>query len=210
MKNELKIKVCGMKYPENMRDVAGLDIEIQGYIFYAPSKRDVGHLEEENKKLLFQTNKEKAGVFVNKRNDFIQTIAHKYKLDYIQLHGDESPDECKQLKVTNCKIIKAFRLDETFDFSQLSTYKGIVDFFLFDTKAELIGGTGKKFDWSILDNYKLNIPFFLSGGIGPNDASSIQSIDHKMFHGIDLNSGFEDSPGLKNIEKLRIFISQLK
>ena len=210
MKKELKIKVCGMKFPDNMRDVAELDIHIQGYIFYAPSKRDVGHLEEENKKLLFQTNKEKAGVFVNKRNDFIQTIAHKYKLDYIQLHGDESPDECKELKKNGAKIIKAFRLNTSFDFNQLSAYEGIVDFFLFDTKAELVGGTGKKFDWSILDDYTLNIPFFLSGGIGPNDASRIQSMDHKMLYGIDLNSGFEDSPGIKNIEKLRIFIAQLK
>lgn len=210
MEKELKIKVCGMKFPTNKEAVASLGVDILGFIFYAPSKRYVGTIEEDEKAKLFDTRKEKAGVFVNEEIETIINCISEFGFNYIQLHGDESPSFCKELKKSGVRIIKAFRVGKTFDFSQLSNYTDSVDYFLFDTKAEQAGGTGKKFDWFLLNNYTLQVPFFLSGGIGPDDVNSIKGFNHPMLFGVDLNSGFEDKPGEKNSEKLNQFIKQLK
>jgi len=199
-----------MKFPENAKAVSELPVGLLGYIFYPLSKRDVGNLPETEKLRLFETSKEKAGVFVNENIQSLKLKAKKYGFTYLQLHGEESPGYCREVKSSGLKVIKAFGAGGNFNFGETQEYEGSADFFLFDTKAEGRGGTGKKFDWKIIQEYTGETPFFLSGGIGPGDAEAIAKINHPKFYGIDLNSGFEDSPGLKNIEKLQTFINTLK
>ena len=129
---------------------------------------------------------------------------------WIQLHGSENIKTCQILKNQGLKIIKAFNVDESFKFKDIKSYENVVNYFLFDTKTKLPGGSGQKFNWEILSQFNGNTPFFLSGGIGPEDATEIMKIDHPQLTGVDLNSGFEDEPGIKNIEKLKEFISELK
>ncbi|NOY94931.1 MAG: phosphoribosylanthranilate isomerase [Chlorobi bacterium] len=210
MKKELKIKVCGMKFPDNMAAVSTLPVDMLGFIFYPPSKRYIGNILPKEGVRLFNTSKEKVGVFVNEKSEVIISFIKKFRLNSIQLHGDESPEYCRQLKSTGIKAVKAFRVNETFDFETTSAYLNTVDLFLFDTKAEQPGGTGEKFDWQVLENYHYSTPFLLSGGIQPEDTGEIKQISHPMLYGVDLNSGFEDEPGLKNIGKLEAFIKILK
>jgi len=196
-----------MKFTYNREVVEALDVDLLGYIFYAPSKRFVGETPDTG---LFQSEKPKAAVFVNENAFEMLGLAKNFGFEYIQLHGKENPKTCSMLKNQGLKIIKAFRIDEDFNFGKTQNYKHVVDYFLFDTKTKHYGGSGKKFNWEILKKYKGETPFFLSGGIGPNDAKSIKKIDHPKLSGIDINSGFEDEPGLKNIEKLEKFITELK
>ena len=137
-------------------------------------------------------------------------VSAGWDLEVIQLHGKESPEFCKQLKQAGFIVIKAFSVDELFDFITLKAFIGSCDLFLFDTKSLLPGGTGKKFNWQLLNNYQLDIPFFLSGGIGPDDLNVIRELSHPQLFGIDINSGFEVSPALKDIEKVGIFISKIR
>lgn len=196
-----------MKFAENREQVEKLGVDLLGYIFYAPSKRFVGDAPELG---LFNSEKEKVGVFVDENVFEILGLAKNMGFEYVQLHGKENPKTCAILKEQGIKIIKAFSLDDKFKFSSCKAFKGVADYFLFDTKSTLPGGSGEKFNWEILNEYKGKTPFFLSGGIGPDDAKAIKAIDHPKFVGIDLNSGFEDEPGLKNIEKLKQFIKEIK
>ena len=196
-----------MKFTGNRVKVENLPVNLMGYIFYPPSKRYVSENPEAG---LFNSHKPKVGVFVNENAFEILALAKNLDIEWVQLHGKENPKTCSMLKNQGLKIIKAFSVDETFQFHKTKPYEGIVDYFLFDTKSNLPGGSGKKFNWEILEKYNGNTPFLLSGGIGPEDAGSIKTIDHPQFAGIDLNSGFEDEPGLKNIEKLLSFINELK
>lgn len=207
MTRELKIKVCGIKFTQNRKDIEGLGVDFLGYIFYANSKRYVGETQEV---CLFAANKPKVGVFVNENVFEILGLAKNLGLEYIQLHGKENPKTCEILKKQGLKIIKAFSVNEEFGFSSTKPYEKVADYFLFDTKTKLPGGSGEKFNWGILENYNGHIPFFLSGGIGLEDAKRIKEIKHPKLTGVDLNSGFEDKPGIKNIEKLKQFITDLK
>jgi phosphoribosylanthranilate isomerase len=207
MKKKLQIKVCGMKFTGNREEVEKLPVDLLGYIFYPPSKRYVGENPEAG---LFTSNKPKVGVFVDENAFEILALAKNLNFEWVQLHGKENPKTCSLLKNQGLKIIKAFSIDETFRFYKTNAYEEIADYFLFDTKTNVPGGSGEKFNWKMLEEYKANTPFFLSGGIGPNDIESIKQINHPLFAGIDLNSGFEDNPGLKNIEKLRRFIEEIK
>lgn len=207
MTQNLKIKVCGMKFTPNREQVEALDTDLLGYIFYGPSSRFVGEHPDPG---LFNSDKPKVGVFVDANAFEILGLAKNFDFEFIQLHGKENPMTCKLLKDQGLKIIKAFPLDEKFKFSSTQRYEGIVDYFLFDTKTEKHGGSGKKFNWEMLENYKGETPFLLSGGIGPDDAKSIKKLNHHQLAGIDLNSGFEDKPGIKNIEKLENFITEIK
>ena len=207
MERPLRIKVCGMKFTENRQEVEKLGVDFLGYIFYAPSKRYIGETPETG---LFNSEKAKVGVFVNENAFEILALAKNLGLDYVQLHGNENPKTCQILKMQGLKIIKAFSVDEKFDFVKTQAFAKVTDFFLFDTKTEQHGGSGKKFDWQILGKYNGHTPFFLSGGIGPEDVESIKNINHPKFTGVDLNSGFEDEPGLKNIEKLKLFMEELR
>jgi len=210
MTRQLKIKVCGMKYTANREAVENLSVDWLGYIFYAPSKRFVGETSERG---LFDSEKPKVAVFVDENAFEILALAKNFGFEYVQLHGRENPKTCLMLKNQGLKIIKAFSVDEKFNFASTKPFQKAADIFLFDTKTNLPGGSGKKFDWEILANYKGQTPFLLSGGIGSDDFENIKNIkkiNSPQFFGIDLNSGFEDEPGIKNIEKLKTFITYIK
>lgn len=196
-----------MKFTENREAVEQLAVDWLGFIFYPPSKRYIGENPDER---LFQTDKIKVGVFVDENAFEILALAKNLGFEWVQLHGKENPLTCRILKNQGLKIIKAFRVDDAFNFSKTRDYSGVADLFLFDTKSSLPGGSGKKFNWKILGKYKGNTPFLLSGGIGPEDVDEIKKINHPNFEGIDLNSGFEDEPGLKNSEKLKKFITEFQ
>lgn len=196
-----------MKFTKNRQQVEELDVDFLGYIFYAPSKRFIGEIPESG---LFQTEKPKVGVFVDENAFEILGLAKNLGFEYVQLHGKENPETCQLLKKQGLKIIKVFSVDEKFNFSRTKPFTNVADFFLFDTKTNIHGGSGIKFNWSLLEKYEGHTPFFISGGIGPNDVESIKEINHPKLTGVDLNSGFEDEPGLKNVEKLKVFIKALK
>ncbi len=197
----MKIKVCGLKMPENIKAIAALNPDLMGFIFYKNSPRYVETPDEE----IFNgvpASIHKTAVFVNESVEEINKLIDKYNFDTIQLHGNETPDFARAFR-NKVKVIKAFGVDGNFDFDQLEDYAGKVDFFLFDTKTEKHGGSGKPFDWSVLNKYKLDIPFFLSGGISPANIEEVMTLHHPQLYGIDLNSKFEDAPGIKNIEHLK-------
>jgi len=201
------IKVCGMRDADNIRAVEQLNIDYMGFIFWPKSSRFVSE-----RPAYLPTNCKRVGVFVNETIEQVSHIADEYSLDYIQLHGNESPAYIQELKAKNQKprsIIKAFNIAAPTDFEQTKAYEGIADMFLFDTKGKSVGGNGEKFDWDVLKSYKGETPFLLSGGIGPDDASCIKTFHHPQCIGIDLNSRFETAPGLKDISKLKTFINSL-
>ncbi len=196
-----------MKFTQNREEVEKLPVDLLGYIFHPPSKRYVG---EEPQLGLFNSGKSKVGVFVDENAFEILGLAKNLGIEWIQLHGKENPQTCRLLKKQGLKIIKAFSVDENFAFHKTLPYEEEVDYFLFDTKTNLPGGSGKKFDWNTLENYAGKTPFFLSGGINPGDVESITTVKHPKLEGLDLNSGFEEEPGLKNIEKLKKFITEIQ
>lgn len=207
----MKIKVCGMKNPDNIKELALLPIDLMGLIFYPKSPRYIGDLEPDALKLLPE-NIGRVGVFVNEEINKVDKAIIKYNLDYIQLHGNESLEYAEYLKQLHpkIKIIKAFSISEPSDFDNTQEYKNVADYFLFDTKTPRYGGSGQKFDWSILNEFQGNIPFFLSGGISHEDALLIRKLENNRMVGLDLNSKFENEPGLKNIELLHRFIKEIK
>ncbi|MBL4678171.1 MAG: phosphoribosylanthranilate isomerase [Mucilaginibacter sp.] len=202
------IKVCGLKYADNIKAIADLSPDYMGFICYEKSPRFIEGLAPE---ALFQQPSDiiKTGVFVNEDPDVISKLIYKYKFDAVQLHGNESPEFCALFK-HEVEVIKAFGIDKDFDFGRLDAYKNSVDYFLFDTKTPAHGGSGLTFDWTVLDKYKLDIPFFLSGGLSVENISEIANIKHPAFYGVDLNSRFELSPGLKDIDKLKKAFFELK
>jgi phosphoribosylanthranilate isomerase len=204
-----KLKVCGMRDAENIREVAALKPDYMGFIFYEKSKRFVG--ESLDKNLLASLNGiEKVGVFVNHSLDFVLSASRKYGFMTVQLHGDESPEFCEELDtLASISTIKAFRIGENFDFRLLEDYKKICPYFLFDTQTETFGGSGKKFNWKLLGNYDNKVPFFLSGGISLETAGEINKLEGLNIHAIDINSRFETEPGVKDVEKIKRFMGSL-
>lgn len=198
-----------MKIPENIKAVADLQPDFMGFIFYPKSPRYAEPLYLTTLNSLPMSIK-KIGVFVNEDLENILTIVYKYKLDGVQLHGAENTDICQKLKEAGLIVLKAFPIAEAYNFKVTKKYEGTCDYFLFDTKTDAYGGSGVKFDWQMLDEYKGETPFLLSGGIAPDDAEAILKIEHPKFAGIDLNSKFEVSPGLKNVELLDVFLKQLR
>ena len=196
----MEIKVCGLKLEDNIKAVAALKPAYLGFICYPESARFIGNLPIEVLKNL-PNNIIKTGVLVNENEEEINKLISKYNFESIQLHGQETPDLCAVFR-DRVTVLKAFGIDENFDFSQLIPYQNKVDYFLFDTKTSKHGGSGKTFDWRVLENYHLNIPFFLSGGLSLENLNEIGQIINPQFYGVDLNSKFEDSPGMKNIEQL--------
>ena len=197
----MKIKVCGLRDPENIKAIIALAPDYMGFIFYGPSPRFVGDMHTDLLNNIHPSIK-KTAVFVNENKETITKLIEKYDFDAIQLHGSESADFCDSFK-DKVQVTKAFGVDKSFDFDQLSAYADKVDFFLFDTKTDIHGGSGKTFDWTILNKYKLDVPFFLSGGISPENLDEVRNISHPQFYGVDLNSKFETAPGLKNIAQLQ-------
>lgn len=211
----MMIKVCGMRDIENINQLQELDIDFMGIIRYPKSKRFVDDSQKEN--IAQQTmNKGTVGVYVNESLENILQDFIPLQLDVIQLHGDENPAFAKALLEIDIKIFKAFQITINFDFNSLKEWEELAAqyvgklFFLFDTATPNYGGSGKKFNWSILDSYKGEVPFLLSGGISNKDADAIKELKHKMFLGVDLNSKFETEPGVKNIEEIKTFIEKLR
>jgi phosphoribosylanthranilate isomerase len=196
----MKIKVCGLKDPENIKAVTSLAPDNIGFIFYGPSSRFVDNMPPESLNNIPSSIK-KTAVFVNENAQSIIELIDKYGFDAIQLHGNESPEFCNSFRL-KVQVIKAFGLSSSFDFEQLNAYVNKVDFFLFDTKTDIHGGSGKTFDWSVINKYDLDIPFFLSGGISLENLEDVKNICHPQFYGADLNSRFETAPGMKDIRKL--------
>lgn len=197
-----------MKYPDNIKELGQLPIDYMGMIFYEKSPRFVDRLTDSDLQTLPKEIKH-VGVFVNADADYIKTKIKEYSLDIIQLHGNESPEFCKELNST-IPVVRAFSISEVKDLEKTEAYEGTAKLFLFDTKTPQYGGSGQKFDWNILNEYKGNTPFLLSGGISADDVESIKAIRHPLFYGIDLNSKFELEPGLKDIRLLQQFIKSLK
>ncbi len=203
------VKVCGMRNSQNIQSLIALKPDFIGFIFYEKSKRYVGNLLDINQLNQIPEGIKKVGVFVNETEENVLNISKKYNLDYAQLHGEESSEFCKNLKEKGIKIIKAFSVDESFDFNTTKNYENCADFFLFDTKTPEKGGSGITFDWQVLEKYTGNIPFLLAGGIDENNFEKAINIIHKQIVGLDLNSKFEIEPGLKDIEKIeKIFLNK--
>jgi phosphoribosylanthranilate isomerase len=206
------IKVCGMRHPENIRQVASIDINWIGFIFYKKSPR---FLSLDSKELAYQPpaihhQPKKVGVFVNASVEEMIETALRYKLDYLQLHGNESLDICHTLYKRGYSLIKAFSIATEKDLMQTKAYEDTVEYFLFDTKCEGYGGSGKCFDWAVLSAYTGKTPFLLSGGITPGSIEDIRRFQHPRLYGIDLNSGFETAPGLKDVEKINSFVKEIR
>ena len=199
----MKLKICGMKYPDNILEVGSLLPDYMGFIFWQKSARYFdGEMPELPKSI------QKTGVFVNESIAVIEEKVTKYNLQAVQLHGQESVEFCSELKAkfgTSIEIIKVFSADENFDFSVLKPYESVCDYFLFDTKGKLPGGNGTTFDWKILEKYPSTKPFFLSGGIGIEELDNLKEISktNLPLYAIDINSKFEIEPGLKKIERLK-------
>lgn len=205
-----KIKVCGMRDAENLNELCVLKPDFVGFIFYSPSKRFVGESFEPAITLSVPQNIQKVGVFVNETKKNILEKKEKYHLDLIQLHGEESPAFCADLKKENLNLIKVFSISETFDFQIVKPYLSYANYFLFDTQTPQYGGSGKKFDWNLLEKYTFDKPFLLSGGIGIADIEAIKKIQMPTLCGLDLNSQFETSPAYKDVRKIQKFIERLK
>jgi phosphoribosylanthranilate isomerase len=206
----LKIKVCGMRDPENISGVAEALPDFLGFIFYPKSARFVGEGFSEEQLENIPASIQKVGVFVNELPEKVMEICRKLNLQVAQLHGSESPEYCREIKASGLTVFKAFSVNDSFDFAQLSGYTDVCDYFLFDTKGHLPGGTGQKFNWQLLKNYNGSEPFFLSGGIGPDDLEAIRNFEHPRWRGLDVNSGFEISPALKDVEKVQKFIREIR
>jgi phosphoribosylanthranilate isomerase len=196
----MKIKVCGLKHPENIKVVAALKPDYMGFICYDRTPRYIDTLSTDALATI-PASIHKTGVFVNETAETINVLIDRYGFDTIQLHGDESPEFAAAFK-GRVAVIKAFGVDNDFDFGKLNAYAGYVDYFMFDTKTSIYGGSGKVFNWEILNNYTLDTPFFLSGGISLDNIEEVKNITHPQLYAVDLNSRFEDEPGLKNIPKL--------
>ena len=233
------IKVCGMRDAQNIREVSQLGVDMIGMIFYPKSpryvemqsshagiipdyaKEDIGASDSSGSSSESVSTSSKSparvGVFVDDMVQNIVTRVVNSHLDYVQLHGNEPREMCENLRSTldpdirpGIKIIKAISVSDASDIQKYKEYVGAVDLFLFDTKCKTVGGSGRQFDWQVLEQYDGEVPFLLSGGIGPDDASRLHAFHHPKCIGIDLNSRFEIEPGVKDVEKLKGFLNEIQ
>jgi len=201
MKNGMSIKVCGMTDGRNIKAAEALGADLIGLIFYPASPRHVSIVPD-----YLPEDALRVGVFVNASESEILEKVVKYGLDMVQLHGNESPEFCARLDGRGVGVIKAFSLSSASDLSTTAAYEGVCRYYLFDTPTVGYGGSGRRFDWSLLQSYDGKTPFFLSGGIGPDSATALSEFTHPMLAGYDLNSRFEIEPGIKDIALLRHFL----
>ena len=216
-----------MRDAQNIREVSQLGVDMIGMIFYPKSPRYV-EMQSSHAGIIPDYAKEdiniksskspaRVGVFVDDMVQNIVTRVVNYHLDYVQLHGNEPREMCENLRLTldpdirpGIKIIKAISVSDASDIQKYKEYVGAVDLFLFDTKCKTVGGSGQQFDWQVLEQYDGEVPFLLSGGIGPDDASRLHAFHHPKCIGIDLNSRFEIEPGVKDVEKLKGFLNAMQ
>lgn len=194
-----------MRDAQNIEALEKLDIDMMGFIFYEKSPRCAKDVL-----LPLTTAKRKVGVFVNQELSVILDYAKLYHLDTIQLHGQETVEFCQVLKDAGYQVIKAFSIENEADLQHTKAYESVCHLFLFDTKCSGHGGSGKQFDWNILQHYDGRLPFLLSGGITPQCADRLKAFKHPKLKGYDLNSCFEITPGLKDINKIKSFLDHLK
>lgn len=199
-----------MRDVANIGQVAELIPDYLGLIFYPKSPRYVEDSQAPAIRQAISDNTTTIGVFVNELLPEIIRKSNLFGFKWIQLHGNESPDYCMQLQELGFTLIKAFGVNEQFNFKKLDSYQQACTYFLFDTRSEAHGGTGKKFDWMLLKQYSGEKPFFLSGGIEASDAQSILSLTLVNLFAIDINSRFEMEPGMKDIPKLRKFFKEIR
>jgi phosphoribosylanthranilate isomerase len=200
----MKLKVCGMRDKANIEEVAALQPDFMGFIFYKKSPRYAGDALDIALAGALPSSIQKIGVFVNEERATVLEYMEKYQLQYVQLHGEESAAYCKALQEEGAKIIKAYAVDNRFDFQQLEEYVPYCEYFLFDTKTESYGGSGIAFDWQVLQKYHFSKPFFLGGGVGPANVAEAVAINHPAMFALDVNSRLEISPGLKNINSVAL------
>lgn len=207
----MKLKVCGMRERTNVEALIPLKPDFIGFIFYDKSPRYVGEGFSEETIRQIPSSIKKVGVFVNSSPDYIMSMAKQYDLQYVQLHGNEMPDFCRILRHKGLNIIKAFSVDNDFNFAMLNNYKPFCDLFLFDTKGNQPGGNGVPFDWNILRKYDQEKPFLLSGGISVDNIDKVVELAQSVrIYGIDINSCFEVEPGLKDIEQIQLVIDKIR
>jgi phosphoribosylanthranilate isomerase len=209
MPKSLKIKVCGMRDTHNIAELATLQPDYMGFIFYPKSKRyflSSGTIADISK---LPNSIQKVGVFADENPELVREIIEKYNLDIVQLHGQESPEVCAFFKDKGIQVWKAIAVSTKIDNEALNLYQVSVDAFLFDTKTPELGGSGQAFDWEILKTYSLNTPFMLAGGISADNISeAVECLEGLPALGLDLNSKFEKEPGIKDIEKLRMILNK--
>ncbi len=198
------VKVCGMREAENVEAVGSLGVNFIGFILFDRSPRYVADVAPETAEGI-----KRVGVFVNATEAKIAEEVAKHRLDFVQLHGSESVELCAALRKRGLGVIKAVSIATPEDMEQAAQYEGVTDYLLFDTKCVEYGGSGRRFDWSLLDGYSGSTPFLLSGGIDEDSAAEVGTIRHKAFAGVDLNSRFEVRPALKDISKLKLFLTRL-
>ena len=206
MTRELLVKVCGMKEEQNILQLLELPIQYIGHIFYKESARYIGDLVN----ISMANDIKKTGVFVNSDFAEIMDATERFNLNSIQLHGLEPVELAAVLKAKGLEVIKAFGIDEDFDWKQLEPYIGQVDYFLFDSKSPAYGGTGVTFNWQKLKEYPYDTPYFLSGGLSLENLQEAVNFEDKKLIGLDLNSKFEIEPGLKDIEKLKLALKTIR
>ena len=202
----MKLKICGMKFPENIQAVSALMPDYMGFIFWEKSAR---YFDGEIPKL--PENIKKTGVFVDASMEYVKSKIKKHQLQAVQLHGKETPDYCHRLQAEKVEIVKVFSVGTNFDFQALESYEEVCDFYLFDTKGKLPGGNGYVFDWEIIKKYNSPKPFFLSGGIGLDEINKVKKIlgADLPVYAIDVSSKFETKPGLKDVKKLKVFKKEI-
>ncbi|GAB3527090.1 phosphoribosylanthranilate isomerase [Pontibacter brevis] len=207
----MKAKVCGMREPENIRQVAALQPDFMGFIFYQASKRFVGDTITPELLASLPASVQKIGVFVNQSTEEIKETVKIYGLDLVQLHGKETPRQCQELQEAGIRMIKAFSVDDAFSFESTLLYERYCDYFLFDTKGKQYGGNGVVFDWELLKGHISTKPYFLSGGLSLQNLQSeeFQKLRPKPF-AVDVNSGFEQEPGLKKVAQLKELMPLIK
>ena len=210
----MNIKVCGITQFKQLQQLEALNIDFAGLIFYKDSPRYMGDKITGKQIKDADFDIKKVGVFVDPGYSELLDAIDEYGLDIVQLHGNETPEMCEELSA-EVEVIKAFRIssDKSIDIDEMvADYDAVCDYYLFDTAGlkESFGGTGQQFDWSILKKAKIEKPFFLSGGIGPDDAAKVKAFSHPDFFAIDVNSKFELSPGLKDMASILKFLQAFK
>ena len=200
MINRYRIKVCGITDENNFSELKKYHIDYFGFIFYKKSPRYILNNPDH---AFIKNIKNKVAVFVDENIDTVISTLEKYDFSYVQLHGNESRDYCMKLKKKGIKIIKSYLIRTQEDFHSMKLDKESADYYLFDYKSDKYGGSGKTFNWEILNNKDFDKPFFLSGGLSLDNLNNLNMInDNEMLYGLDLNSKFEKSPGLKDVEKI--------
>lgn len=203
------VKVCGLREPANIRAVDRLPVDLCGFIFYPRSPRCVPG-DELHAEAVRNCRKPAVGVFVDAQPREMLRTAERFGLRWLQLHGDESPETCAALRQRGYGIIKAIRIATAADLAAARDYEGCTDYLLFDTRCDGYGGSGRRFDWTVLDAYTGSTPFLVSGGLDAECAEAVKRFAHPRFAGVDLNSGFETAPAVKDVGKLEKFIPKIQ